>query len=152
VVVKEFGWTLRISRDGTKSRLRQLLEEFEGRDFADGENINIASFVGRPCVVEIGTIYSNSGRQYREVVSCRKPEKGLSVPAPTMQPFTFLIDDEMSPGDPVIHPRVPHLYGKRIADVIKASQEWAGRNRAATPSVAVAVAIKDDSEESDIPY
>jgi hypothetical protein len=152
VVIKDFGWTLRTSKDGTKSKLRQFLEEFEGRDFLDRENIDLASFVGRPCVVEIGNVYSQSGRQYREVLSCRKPEKGLSVPAPTMEPFTFLIDAEMSMDDPAIPPRVPHLYGRRIADVIKASREWTGRSRPASPSVAVAVAIADDQEDEDIPF
>jgi hypothetical protein len=118
-VMKDFTFSL-----NSKAKLRAFLEGWEGRKFADDEEIDLSSFVLRNGVVNLNEGTSNAGRKYVDLVSVTRPFKGLIVPDRTVEPVVFSLDGWDPKREPPIPDWVPFNYGRKVADEIKGSKEW----------------------------
>ena len=127
-VAKDFTFSL-----GAKSKLRPFLEGWLARKFGDDEEIDVSAFLGMQCVLNLAEDVSKKGKKFVEVTSAVRPMKGLTVPPSGVQQFMWdftTVNDkgETIPWDPRKEPPIPEwvpfLYGRKVADDIKASDEW----------------------------
>lgn len=123
------GDTFKLAKDFTfslnsKAKLRGFLEGWEGRKFSDDENIDLSSYMGRQCVVNVAEGSSANGKKFVDVSSASKPMKGLTVPPPTVEQVCWTFDGQDPRNDPPIPEWVPLLYGRKVADDVKKSKEW----------------------------
>jgi hypothetical protein len=121
LVARDFTWSL-----NKKAKLREFLEGWLGRAIADGEELDLDMMVGRPCVVNLSEGVSGAGKKFVEVAGCGPPLRGLTIPPATVRPILYCLAEQTSCSDDPPNPeRVPFLYGRRVADEIKNSKEWA---------------------------
>lgn len=120
IVHRAFTWSLNV-----KAKLRPFLEGWLGRTISDGEKVDFAALVGRPCVVNLAEGTSGAGKKYVDVTACGPPLRGLTVPPTTVHPFLFALSQITScKDDPPIPSIVPPYMGRAIVDEIKSSKEW----------------------------
>ena len=109
----------------TKANLRKFLEGWQGRALKDDEEFDFATLLGSPCVLNLSEGLTGSGKKFVEVASAARPMKGLNVPPPSNAVFAFSLDAETSSAsDPVLPDWMPMIYGRKVVDDIKASEEW----------------------------
>lgn len=124
------GNTFKVAKDFTlslnpKAKLRPFVEGWLGRKFAESEEIDLLSLINRNGVVNLAEGVSGGGTRYVDVASVNPPMKGLVVPPRTVEPVVFSLEGLTSSADESPIPAwVPRLYGRTVADEIKASHEW----------------------------
>jgi hypothetical protein len=123
------GETFKVSKDFTfslnvKAKLRAFLEGWMGRKFGDDEEIDIAQFLTRECVLNLTEGTSKGGKAFIDVASATKPMKSLAVPPRTVEPILWTFDGWNANDEPPVPEWVPMLYGRKVADDVKNSKEW----------------------------
>jgi hypothetical protein len=120
VVAADFTWSL-----GKNANLRKFLEGWTGRGFANDEEFDIGSLLGKSCVVNLTEGQTAKGNKFIEVASATPPMRGLTVPPAKRPIYAFSLAQETSATeDPDIPDWVPYLYGRKVVDEVKASIEW----------------------------
>ena len=120
IVAQDYTWSL-----GKKAALRPLVEGFRGKAMADEEEFDLALMLGKPCMVVVTEGISGNGKKFAEVASLSPPMRGLTVPPATREPFIFHLGQLSSTKDDLEIPDwVPPLYGRKVADDIRKSQEY----------------------------
>lgn len=119
-VIKDFTWSL-----NSKGNLRPFLEGWLGRKFGDDEEIDILDFVDMKCMVNVAEGVSGNGKKFVDVTSANRPMRGLTVPDRTVDPIAWTFAGWDINKEPPIPDWVPRLFGRLVADDIKASKEWA---------------------------
>lgn len=121
VVAQDYTWSL-----GKNATLRPLVEGFRGRTLGDNEEYDLAEMLGQPCMLSLTESVSGNGKKYMEVMSLSPPMRGLTVPPASRQIYAFSLAMINSTLDPLEIPTwIPKLYGRNVADDVKASQEYA---------------------------
>jgi hypothetical protein len=109
-----------------KSSLRQLVETWRGKTFADGEKFNITKLLGLACVISVKHANSSQNRTYASIGSVAAPPKGSPVPAANRKPAVW----EIATGNLADLDDLPFAYGSKVADLVAASPEWKARQGA----------------------
>lgn len=108
-----------------KAKLRGIVEGFLGHMLADGEDFDVALMLGQPCVLNVMEGKSGSGKKFSDVAGVGKPMKGQTVPPATREVFAFSLTMINSTADVLEIPAwVPPIYGRKIPDEIRKSQEY----------------------------
>lgn len=117
IVSREFTFSL-----NTKAKLRGFLESWRGKQFGEGEEIEISELLGKPCLLSIVHGTSSGGNTYAKVDNVARITKGMKVPDPSRKPVSWEIDGQKLPSVDWL----PYLYGEPVVDVIKRSAEYRG--------------------------
>lgn len=107
---------------GPKSGLRKDLESWRGKAYGEGEKVNIASLIGKACLLNLGHRKSAKGNTFAQIMGIGPLPKGMSPPSPFTIPYVF----ELGEGPLKIPDWVPYLFGRPIEDVIGDSKELGG--------------------------
>ena len=120
VIAQDFTWSL-----NKKAKLRGMVEGFIGRSLVDGEDYDLLTLLGQPCMVGVSEGITGSGKKFVEISSVSKPMKGLTVPPANHEPYAFAISMLTTAKDEIQIPAwVPMLYGRKVADDIQKSKEY----------------------------
>jgi hypothetical protein len=120
VVGRDFSWSLH-----KKSKLRPFVESWSGSSLREDEQFDFGTFLDQPCLITLTQKEIGEGKKVVEVSGIAPPFPGLSVPPASHPITTVCLDDFSSSIDPLDIPGwVPRLFGREIADDIKASHEW----------------------------
>jgi len=79
-----------------KASLRQMLEGWRGKAYGEGEEIDIAAIIGRPCLLNLVESVGGNGSTYVNVKSVGPLPKGMT---PVQPAATVLFDLDGSPPD-----------------------------------------------------
>lgn len=121
LVGQEYTYSL-----GKKAKLRSIVEGFLGRSLADGEEYDIAEMIGKPCVATVKEGVTGAGKKYASLAGIGKPMKGLTVPQPLTESFTFALALCTAQADIPDFPEwIPFSYGRKVGDIVKDSKEYA---------------------------
>ncbi len=108
-------------RDVHKIYLRLLFEKWRGKPYADGEKFNPAKALGHKCLVSVGHDVKGD-RTYARLDGVSAVPKGMTVPDPKYKAFVY----EIGPDAPIPAEKwLPFSFGEPLADIVKASKEWA---------------------------
>lgn len=118
-VAKDFNFSL-----NSKAKLRAFLEGWMGRKFGDDEEIDVSTFMGMLCVLNLTEGVSAGGKKFVDVVSANKLMKGQNIPPISVESFVWDFDGQDPRNEPEIPEWVPMLYGRKVVDDIKKSDEW----------------------------
>lgn len=120
IIAQDYTWSL-----GKKATLRPLVEGFRGKALADGEDFDLALMLGKPSMINITEGVSGQGKKFMEVAAISPPMRGLTVPPQTKETVCFHLGTLNSTKDELEIPEwVPPLYGRKVADDIKKSNEY----------------------------
>lgn len=103
-----------------KSGLRQMLEKWRGKAFAEGEAYSLKAILGKPCLLSVVHKTSAQGTAYARIEGVSAVPKGMSVPQPQHKPFLWAIGD----GVPPTFDWIPYLFGESVETVVKRSKEY----------------------------
>ncbi len=143
VVGQEFNFMATI---GQKSKLRGLLESWRGRPLGDGECLNLAALLGKPCLINVGNEQSKKGNTYAKILGVGPPPRGMTVPAPLNEPFQW----HFSSGPFRAPDWLPYLYGQKVEDKILAARE--SRGYVAPAPAANGSAVTVPADEDSVPF
>lgn len=122
-------FTLSFNKKGT---LRIFAEKWRGKEYADGESVDIGKMLGKSCLLSVVHKTSSSGSVYAKVDSVSMLPKGMPTPTASRTPFLFEIT---APGCPVpTQEWLPYLYGEPLVEKIKSSPEWRGQQSPSAPA------------------
>lgn len=120
IVGQDYTWSL-----GKKAHLRDVVQGFRGKDLADGEEFDLGTMLGQPCIINLTEGVSGGGKKFREIAAVNPPMRGLAVPPASRPVFAFLLSLINSTLDAIDVPEwVPRNYGRLVIDDIKASKEY----------------------------
>lgn len=120
LVGRDFTWSL-----NKKSNLRPFIESWVGESLREDQEFDFGSLLSQPCQITLKGKAIGENKKVVEVSGICPPMRGLTVPEATRDITTLNLDDFSSSLDPLNIPEwVPRLYGREIADDIKASEEW----------------------------
>jgi len=121
VVAQDYTWSL-----NSKAALRVIVEGFRGRAMADDEEFDLSQMLAQPSMISLSEGTSASGKKFMEVTGLSKPPRGLSVPPATHDSYVFHWGAIGSTKDDFELPDwMPRLYGRMVADDLKATDEYA---------------------------
>lgn len=104
-----------------KAKLRKWIETRMGKLFAEGAEYNVAEELGKPCLLNV---VDKDG--YPRIETPSSVPKGMTVPAPQRKPVLLTLADIKSKGVVCIPDWLPWLYGKPLAEHVKACKEFGG--------------------------
>lgn len=125
-----------------KAALRQLLEKWRGREYAEGDDVDVIAALGKACLLTV-THTKSGDNTYARVDGVGPVPKGLSVPSAQHTPFAWSLDDGMialNNGKQEADPKfktapdfdwIPYLYGEHPKDWVAACDEMTGRKPSA---------------------
>lgn len=120
IASQDYTWSLNV-----KAGLRRVVEGFLGKSITDGSEFDLMTLLGAPCMVSLTEGQSGNGRRFIEVTSLSPPMRGLAIGPPTRELFAFHLGALSSSRDELKIPDwVPRLYGRVVAEDIKASKEF----------------------------
>lgn len=138
------------------STLRQFVETWRGKKYADGEDIDYSKFLSRPCILGIKHRKSKDGQKtFHEVDSASRPldEEGnkIEVPKAEHTPLLWSVEDGTLKQLPEWLPR---LYGNEIAEVVAECKEWKDKDEddAFDPDEKTEEEAVPAKKEEDIPF
>lgn len=107
-----------------KASLRAVLKALRGgRDFTTDEDVDLKTYLGKPCIVSVEHKTSAAGRQYARISGVQPPMKGQRAEKPSNDPIYWEIDS----GEPVPEEDwLPYCLGSPVKHVIEQSNEWRG--------------------------
>jgi hypothetical protein len=109
---------------GPKSALRKMMESLRGRQYAEGEGMEVDKLLGHPCQLNVTHGKSAKGNTYAKIDGVGPLMKGVSPPPPGRKPFAWEIGSAPLPD----LSWMPYLYGGKVEDLIKESPEWKQAN------------------------
>lgn len=109
-----------------KSGGRQMIESWLGRSFADEEEFDPATLIGREGLANIVYgVAKGDGKGFAKLDSICPPIRNLTVPKPTRPFVLFHISQLQSTTDPIPVPEwIPRAFGKVVIAEIKSSEEY----------------------------
>ncbi len=116
-----------------KAKMRKFIQARLGTALPDNSAYDVTQELGKPCLLRIvHTANPNdSSKAYANVDGPSGLVEGMTVPAPTLTPFVWKLDD-FKPGTPISFPDwVPFSYGESIAAIVAESAELKGKATAA---------------------
>lgn len=122
-----------------KAKLRQVLEAWRRKKYADDETIDVTKYLGTGWLVSIGhehKVKDGKDRTYAQIAALEslRRDLGEQPPTPAHAPFVYYIAADC----PVPFPDaewIPRCYGALVSDLIKSSPEWLALNpQAAKPA------------------
>lgn len=143
-----------------KGSLRQMLETWRRKPYMDGEDIDIARYLGQPWTLEVShSAPSEKGHVYAQVDKAGPVKKGTAVPPSTIKPVCWFIGGP----DPIPeYPWLPRVYGKLAKELIEESPEWKALRRPAPARTHGGMVLGDAADsfpqaagkgtEEDIPF
>lgn len=152
-----------------KAGLRQLLEKWRGREYAEGEEVDVLAALGKSCLLTI-THTQSGDRTFAKVDGVGPVPKGLPVPPAQRIPFAWSIDEGMmalnvktgkleadpTRKDPPDDDWIPYLYGEHPKDTVARSDEITGWKPAASSGTPAANGTHKKEEPvtagADIPF
>jgi hypothetical protein len=140
VVGQEYSTSL-----NQKSKLVQHLQKIRGKEYTDGEAIDVTSAVGKPCQVLIQHKTSGMGRRtYARIADVTAAPKGTKVGKPENETVIFFIDADEDDLQLPEQEWLPYTIGEKLSDKIARSPEWRsvmGETNAAAQKRPVSVAV-----------
>jgi hypothetical protein len=112
---------------GPNSKLRQLMETWRGKKYAEGENMDLGEILGQPFLLGLTHGTSAAGKKYARIETVAAVPEGMTVPPPLHTPFRWAIGDGPYPNPDW----VPYLYGEPVRDIIARSMEGRAAKQAA---------------------
>lgn len=110
-----------------RSKLRQLLQKYHRRTFAEGDSLGLRDLIGTTWVLDVShteTVKDGKKKTFANLVSAGPPRKGDKGPKPHDGTITYSLAD-----GPFIDPGwLPRVYGSTIADIISMAKENAGKH------------------------
>ncbi|HYE20938.1 MAG TPA: hypothetical protein VEA69_21005 [Tepidisphaeraceae bacterium] len=106
-----------------KAKLRKWIEARLGRLIAEGEEYDVLSELGQPCLLNV--VEKNG---YPKVEGMSSVPKGMQVAKPTYPLTAWHLDDLEKTGQIALPSWVPYLYGEPLADHIKRAKELVGKS------------------------
>lgn len=120
VVGQDYTWSLH-----KKAKFRALVEGWNGAAMNDAEEFDVSTLLGKTCCVTITEGQTAGGKKFSEIASVGPVMKSMVVPPATRALFGLHISQFNSSVDKVEIPDwMPRIYGRLIADEIKASEEY----------------------------
>ncbi len=111
---------------GKKSNWRAFLVAWRGKDFGPDEPFDPLNLLGIKCVVNLSLGSTSEGKKFVNVEAASPPMVNQIIPDAVHPTFWFHLAVW---GDPTIEPPIPdyypRVYGRKVADEIKNSREWA---------------------------
>jgi len=138
-----------------KANFRKTLESWRGVPIRDDEEFDIFKIVGAPCLLQISHDTTKSGKEIYSVDAVTGLVKGMQKPTPTYPLVKYKIDE--GPQSIPVHDWLPHMYGKKISDVVSGCLEFRGRpasannGHAPTPPIPP-LAPPPSQDPNDIPF
>lgn len=88
-VHQRYTWSM-----NEKANLRQMLQQWRGVDFSDGEaeKFNIVTLLGKPCMLTI-THTTKNDKTYANINGVSRLYKGMEAPQPVNQPYCLQLSD-----------------------------------------------------------
>lgn len=127
------------------AKLRKWIESRTGKKTPDGAEVDILAELGQPCLLNV--VASASG--FPKVEGMTGIPDGLPVPTPQTKPAAWKLDPAKLADIPAW---APWLYGRSIAEVVRASREVAGDTRGGAVPVGAGVGGGDDIETGPAPF
>jgi len=114
---------------GQQSKLRAFMKDWRGKDYGDGEPVDIMAAHGQGCLVNV--IHQPSGEKtYARVQSFSRLPRGMKAIRPTHDTVMYCADsDDEAPGQSDEEEWLPRVYGEKIHEVLERSLEWGGNGR-----------------------
>lgn len=116
---------------GERAKLRGLLENWRGKKFDEGEEMDVSTLLGRPCFLQVTHKTTAKGRTVCQVVGASKLPAKVPPITPTHKPYLFEMDGAEE-SLPALPEWLPYLYGRPLTDKIAESAEWSGQSAAAS--------------------
>jgi hypothetical protein len=119
VVARDYTLSL-----GRKAALRKMVEGWRGAALAEDEEVRLAEWLGKPCLLTLVEHTTSSDKIVVKVDGVGRLPKGMVALTPSRAPLAWSIA-----GPRCALPElawVPYLYGQPVGDVIKRSAEWRG--------------------------
>ena len=118
---------------GEKSNLRQLVEKWRGKAFAEGEPFDLDALPGKPCLLSVShKVAQGSGNTYARVDGASALVKGMAALKPTHPPLLWSVEDN-DDALALAAEWLPYLRGRPLSEVVKDSAEWKGKVPAGVP-------------------
>jgi hypothetical protein len=114
-----------------KSKVREFMEAWNGRPFADDEVPDFAKALAKPCLANV-THEASGTRTFAKLASVSKPVKGMAGITPTRPPFAYVVtSNDPLPGaaDSEKSEWLPRVFGERVHTIIGRSLEKGGTGR-----------------------
>jgi hypothetical protein len=127
-VIREFTHSF-----NEKAALRDWLQKWLVKDFAENERINLSSYLGRACLLTVKHKPSKDGdRTFVDVASIGKLPAAMasSLRKPTRPPLAWRIGatpEERQKNPPPKDDWLPWLFGKKLHERVVLSPEWNGQ-------------------------
>ena len=106
-----------------KAKLRLLVEGWSGLQFKEGEPFDVASLLGKKCMLSVKHRTNDSGKTFANIASVTRPHKSVQIPDPQNTPAQWYIGC----GDD-LPDWLPKIYGREVAEVVGESKEMSGGN------------------------
>jgi hypothetical protein len=109
-----------------KSGLRLTLQSWRGKTYAAGDQVDLAQFLGKPCMLTIARAVSTAGNAFAKITACGPVPRGMAVPPPKVTPFVWQIGD--APIETLaVYPQLPFVLGMPLKEKIARSREATGQ-------------------------
>lgn len=108
-----------------KSKLVGMLQKVRGKNYNDGEDVDVTAVVGKPCQVLINHKKSAAGRTYARVGDVTSAPKGTKGLKGENGPLLFIMDEESEEElELPTEAWLPYVVGEAVSEKIKRSPEW----------------------------
>lgn len=137
-----------------KAGLRKLIEQWRGSTFRENEEFDLASIVGKPCLLSVTHKQTNSGNTVAIIGGVMRLPNGMPAPKAAFPHVVYEVAKGVEPPANNWLPRVWHdVTGQMasIAEYVSSSYEWQGRplptaGQTPQPAMAGAAAPAGDEE------
>lgn len=132
------------------SKLRQMVEGWRGKKFADGEPFDLEALLSKPCLINVVHKAGKNNKTYHEVGGVSNLPRGMTAPRNSYPTFLYVV------GGPLPVPAddwLPYIYGEPVADIIGRCHEVkAGAPAVGVDAAAPAAGNEVTKPEDDIPF
>lgn len=120
VLGQDYTWSLH-----KKAKLRPVIEGWIGKSFAENEEFDIISLLGKACLLTVSEGTTSSGKSFSEIKGVGPLPRGMTAPPANHELFAFNIALLNSSLDDIPIPEwMPRNYGRLLKDDVKASEEF----------------------------
>ena len=123
-----------------KSNLRKIIDSWRGTPLKDDEEFDLFKVVGAACLLQVSHDKTTSGSDIYSIDAVASLVKGMAKPAPTFPLIKYSVSDGINaiPSQDWL----PHLFGRKIPEVIRACVEF---RSSAPPASAPPASEADDT-------
>ncbi len=129
-----------------KAALRQLIESWRGKSFAEGEEFDISKLLDQACMLTVLNEDSNK-RTFAKIKNVAAMPKGMAKPKATLPTISFNLEDNHPSEFPEVD-WLPWSFGSQLVDIAKQSPEWKDRMNGSVGHKPLANAPSQDADEA----